>query len=176
MDALRHLVAAEGYLCDVDPLRCPRHLTRAQRCTPAPVAVTEDAGIARQIGGAPDDRAVNETLLWQVLEFLDFNPHRWTQDMYLGDRGGVIRGCVAGWALVFGSDEHRFVIGNRHGSEIYRAAQLTLDLADWQAGALFGFIYVSDAGELRHPTFTELCERVREVCGVRYTPRQEVAA
>jgi hypothetical protein len=177
--ALLALIATEGFLCDVAPLTCPRHLARSQRCEPRPVPAIKPVGevIARQVAGP--DRTLNVGLLWTVLEFLDMNPHRWTQDQYLGDRGGVIRGCLAGWALVFNAQDPpapRLVIAGMPGSEIYRTAMHALGLADWQAGALFGFMFVADPDGLRHPTFAELCERVNEICGVRYTPRRKVEA
>lgn len=184
--ALRQLIAAEGYLCDAAPLTCPRHLTRSQRCEPQPVPgeqldVVIASQIARQIAGP--DRRVNAGLLRQVLEFIEANPHRWNQHYYIGEHGGSVCGCVAGWALVFAGEPRipRALFAAMAPDEIYRRARAALGLADWQAGALFGFLSVrvgsGDGGEvLRHPTFSELCQRVFDITGVRYTPREQESA
>ncbi len=186
-----HADSSRTFFCTSAPLTCPGHgQVPAAWCVPPPVRLTEVDVISRQVpsfglayadladavlaGKVGAGQEVNETLLLDVLAFLDRNPDRWTQHRYLSPiTDALLVGCVAGWAVVLGGvdpADPEFPFIARDGIELHRKGRELLGFSEYQAGAIFGFIHVVDGGVVRHPTFHELCGRVFEVTGIRYKP------
>ena len=176
------------FLCETAPLTCPRHRSPQASCKPVECAVATldepliglevasvqplstpdlDERIERAI--ASGSTRVNESLLLDVLRFLEQNPQRWCQHVYLAVRHGVRIGCVGGWAVVLSGVAEQPGELVSSGSMHHRA-QVALGLSNGQASKLFGFVSVVDAesGLPRHPTFAELVGKVAEVTGVNY--------
>lgn len=132
-------------------------------------------------GWSVDVKRPNEPLIREVLGFIELHLDRWDQDKFLdiGECGMV--GCFAGWAMLlseFGEDVGEILnVGSVLDARVDRVRRQLgrsflirrLGLSVEQFDEIYTFVDVHDeTGELRHPTFAELCACVEEATGIRY--------
>jgi hypothetical protein len=130
----------------------------------------------------------NEALIRQVLAFIEMHAERWNQDEFLSVGECGTAGCFAGWAAMLSAFDDlqaldEFMAGSAaQAARLYRTkinkthSRYLLGLTVRQFVEIYGFVNVHDpdTGQLRHPTFAELCERVKDSTGIDYKAPMDV--
>lgn len=127
------------------------------------------------------DGPVNEPLIRLVLAFIEMHEERWNQDVFVSRSPCGTVGCFAGWALLLNEYDDLEVIDTNYSplrevALTQNRARTVLGLSVDQFYRIFTFVNVHDkqTPDLRHPTFSELCERVKQVTGIDYKAPLEI--